>query len=185
MSILTNPWINFATSTARRLCLPLMLLSLLVGCSISGLDGDDDDGDDDDNEHYQTSAYLTITPTPTTPDPTAVDGDDHGNTLEYATPIPRDGRISGRIESVGDVDWFALGVVRGGELEVYLTPRSLDASVGVYNAAGVKLQNHETYDDDYYENHKEYEVYVRAATYYVRVQAQAVGDYNLWVGFDD
>ncbi len=66
------------------------------------------------------------------------EGDDHGNTLETATDLPFNGRLSGEIDPASDFDYFRLRVMVPRAVTLY-SVGNLDVEAILFNADGIEL----------------------------------------------
>ena len=111
-------------------------------------------------------------------------GDDHGNDIRSATNLALGGQQSGRIDPVGDKDYFRIQVAQSGTLTVHTTGGT-DTFGRLFNSSGTRLT---TNDDGGASTNFRIEREVDAGTYYAEVTEyadNATGSYTVHAEFAD
>ena len=109
-------------------------------------------------------------------------GDDHGNDITSATNLALGGQQSGRIDPVGDKDYFRIQVTQSGTLTVHTTGGT-DTFGRLFDSSGTRLT---TNDDGGASTNFRIEREVDAGTYYAEVTEyadNATGSYTVHAEF--
>ena len=139
--------------------------------------------------HYSSSgtgAYTLVVAfsgTPPPPPPPPPSGDDHGDSIQRATPVGPNSTTAGRINPAGDNDFFRINVPGSGTLTVNTTG-STDTYGYLLDGNGRQLAE----NDDISSTNRNFRISrsVSAGTYYVRVRhysSGGTGAYSLVVAF--
>ena len=101
--------------------------------------------------------------------------DDHGDTRETATELAVGGSARGRLELVGDEDWFRFRTTTASTLITAYTASDADTEGELYVTGGATVSD----DNSGYHRNFAIEASVPAGTHYLRVRGAGVRDYTL------
>lgn len=121
-----------------------------------------------------TAGALTVTHTVTQ---VGSSSDDHGNTPDLATSLLPTGSVTGKVETIGDVDVFRVVVPSAGDLKVGSTGTT-DTYGYLLNSDGTQIAA----NDDFVGNNFGITYKVNTGTYYVKVKhfsPSGTGSYGL------